>query len=195
MIYPRRTVEIGNCIAIIREKGEQSGEAITKDSYQHIWIDGIYWKSHRLSYSLNHSEIPRCPVDRRFGLVLHTCDNKWCVNPDHLYLGSQSQNMKDKAIRTPEALENMLLSNVGKKASEKTREKLRKANLGKKLSEETKRKIGLASLGNTNTLGRKQPISERLKRAESNRGKKRTPEQRARISAAVKLNWEKRKAE
>jgi len=27
--------------------------------------------------------------------VLHKCHNQGCVRPDHLYLGDQSQNMKD----------------------------------------------------------------------------------------------------
>jgi hypothetical protein len=31
-------------------------------------------------------------------VVLHRCDNKWCVNPAHLDVGTQSRNVKD-AIR------------------------------------------------------------------------------------------------
>jgi len=30
---------------------------------------------------------------------LHTCDNKWCINPDHIYAGTHAQNMRDIAER------------------------------------------------------------------------------------------------
>jgi HNH endonuclease len=31
--------------------------------------------------------------------VLHKCDVPWCVRPDHLYLGTQKQNLQDMAAR------------------------------------------------------------------------------------------------
>jgi hypothetical protein len=31
--------------------------------------------------------------------ILHHCDNVLCVNPDHLFLGDQATNMRDKALK------------------------------------------------------------------------------------------------
>lgn len=52
----------------------------------------LHMKAHRLSYLLHYGP----PPDDK--LVLHACDNPPCVNPEHLYLGTQSDNMQD-AIR------------------------------------------------------------------------------------------------
>ncbi len=45
--------------------------------------------AHRVSYQIDHGHIPQ-------GLfVLHHCDERRCVNPKHLYAGTQKQNVQD----------------------------------------------------------------------------------------------------
>ena len=49
--------------------------------------------AHRISWMIHNGYIP----DDK--LCLHKCDNPLCVNPNHLYIGTQSDNMYDRTIR------------------------------------------------------------------------------------------------
>jgi hypothetical protein len=62
--------------------------------YCEFQYGGLRDKVHRWSYRLFHGDIPD-------GLyVLHACDRTMCYNPNHLRVGTQSDNMNDRWIRT-----------------------------------------------------------------------------------------------
>jgi hypothetical protein len=67
--------------------------AIGSTGYGNLDIDGSTVKAHRVSHLLTHGPIPP-------GLyVLHSCDNRRCVNPNHLRIGTAQDNADDRRIR------------------------------------------------------------------------------------------------
>lgn len=59
------------------------------NGYGKVTIDSKTWLAHRVSYIVFKGEFP----DEMF--ICHHCDNPSCINPDHLFVGTMSDNMKD----------------------------------------------------------------------------------------------------
>ncbi len=84
--FETRTVKANDCWLWTMATNSQGHGICTS-----MLIDGVKrsYTTHRLSYLLHIGEIPNGQV------VRHMCINKGCCNPEHLMLGTQSDNYYD----------------------------------------------------------------------------------------------------
>lgn len=80
------------------DRGDGSGcwlwtADLNRTGYGRINVNRRVWLAHRLSFVINVGPVPA----KLF--VLHACDTPACVRPDHLWLGTQADNMRDAATK------------------------------------------------------------------------------------------------
>lgn len=67
---------------------------VQNSGYGQVSRGGKRWLAHRWAAHVAHGP---CPVGQ---VVRHKCDNKLCVNPEHLVYGTQGDNLNDRKERT-----------------------------------------------------------------------------------------------
>lgn len=67
------------------------------NGYGQFMVGGKGLRAHRFAYTLLIGPIPE-------GLdILHRCDNRMCVNPKHLFVGTALDNQRDKVVKERQA--------------------------------------------------------------------------------------------
>ena len=121
----------------------------TKDlkGYGAIRFNGKMHKSHRVAYEIYVGEIPKGM------LCCHHCDVPSCCNPDHLFIGTNSDNMRDMYKKGRDLHSRGYVASDSTKAGMSARMKGNDHSKGYIFTQEQKEKVSCGLLGNKNALG------------------------------------------
>lgn len=67
--------------------------SLEKNGYARFFHKNIRWHAHRAAFVCEYGSIPA------FTMICHTCDNRKCVNHEHIYAGSHTDNVRDMVQR------------------------------------------------------------------------------------------------
>jgi hypothetical protein len=76
--------------------------AIRSDGYGSVGFNSIHRKPHHVAFAVSYGfSLDEMRVfTKELGLyVMHTCDNRRCINPSHLILGTASDNAADRSMK------------------------------------------------------------------------------------------------
>lgn len=76
--------------AVINDCWVVVGKYCDKDGYPALRVNKKFWRASRLAYTIFKGSIPKNKI------VRHSCDNRECINPEHLILGSHKDNVIDR---------------------------------------------------------------------------------------------------
>lgn len=113
----------------------------SKQGYGQFSVNLKQKYTHRISWEIAYGDIPRGQE------VLHTCDNPSCVRPEHLFLGTQNDNMQD-CIRKGRHVDPPHFSGEDHPSSKLTLEQVReiRSNVGNNTQAELARKFGITRM-------------------------------------------------
>ena len=123
---PKHRPELGPCWIWTAGKTSSGYGALSDRNKKFV-------SAHRYSFTLHFGPIPDDKPQ-----VLHKCDNRACVRPDHLFAGTQADNLKDAIEKKRLVLE--------RPCSPEKRRKIKRA-LNRP---ETKKKLSVAHIGQQN---------------------------------------------
>lgn len=68
--------------------------SILPSGYGNVRIDNRLWTAHRIVWALHHNQDPP-----KGTVICHSCDNRRCINPAHLFIGSYKDNSQDSCSK------------------------------------------------------------------------------------------------